>query len=122
MISGRRLFPLITMARDHEINPSLVYLSYNDEVTDEEYQKQLNKVVSISMTRFDLAEEKIALEYVLNIRLDREYVDFCDEDYEEARAYVQKLSPQLKGKLHKEMLAEAKQMLAEMVEVKRLAG
>ena len=67
---------------------------------------------------FNPAEEKAALEYVLYYRMDREEAEFVDADYKAAKKYVVGLSPQLKGKLRREMLEEAEQVLAEMTEVR----
>ncbi|OGQ96499.1 MAG: hypothetical protein A2521_09450 [Deltaproteobacteria bacterium RIFOXYD12_FULL_57_12] len=98
--------------------PELKYYSYNDEIPDTEYQEQLYKVASMMNSDFNLAEDKAALEYVLYARLDREETEFCDKDYKAAKKYVAGLSPQLLGKLRKEMLEEAEQMLVEMDEVR----
>ena len=98
--------------------PELEYYNYNDDISDSEYQKQLYKVASMSSTSFNLSEEKPALKYVLNYRLDREETEFTDKDYKTAKKYVASLSPQMQGKLRKEMLNEAIQILAEMEEVR----
>ncbi len=67
---------------------------------------------------FNLAEEKAALEYVLCWRLDKDDNEFSDKDYKAAKKYVVGLSPQMQGKLRKEMLEEAEHILAEMYEVR----
>jgi hypothetical protein len=96
----------------------LEYYSYNDEISDAEYQEQLYKVAGMSNSGFNLAEEKAALEYVLYYRMDREETEFAEKDYKTAKKYVAGLSPQMQGKLRKEMLDEAEQVLAEMDEVR----
>ena len=98
--------------------PELEYYSYNDEISDAEYKEQLYKVAGMTSSGFDLMEDKAALEYVLYWRMDREEVEFAEEDYEEAKKYVAALSPQMKGKLLREMLEEAEQVLFEMEEVR----
>jgi hypothetical protein len=98
--------------------PKLEYYSYNDEISDAEYNEQLYKVAGMRSTGFDLAEDKAALEYVLYWRMDREEAELPEDDYEEAKKYVAALSPQMKGKLRKEMLEEAEQVLSEMEEVR----
>lgn len=98
--------------------PELVYYSYNDEITDVEYQEQRYKVASMLSSGFNLAEEKAALEYVLWFRMDREEAEFTEKDYKAAKKYVVALSPQMQGKLRKEMLEEAQQVLGEMEEVR----
>ncbi|MGM0681799.1 MAG: hypothetical protein ACQES8_06190 [Thermodesulfobacteriota bacterium] len=98
--------------------PDLEYLSFNDEITDAEYQEQLYKVAGMKSSGFNISEDKAALEYVLRWRLEREDYDFTDKDFEAAKQYVSGLSPQMKGKLRKEMLEEAEQMLVEMEEVR----
>jgi|AntAceMinimDraft_9_1070365.scaffolds.fasta_scaffold04688_6 hypothetical protein len=98
--------------------PEMEYYSYNDDISDTEYQEQLYKVTSIRSSEFNPAEDKAALEYVLYYRLDREKAEFVDADYNAAKKYVAGLSPQLKGKLRREMLEEAEQVLAEMTEVR----
>jgi len=98
--------------------PNLEYYNYNDEISDTEHQEQLYKVADMRSSGFNLAEEKAALEYVLYYRLDREETEFSDSDYQKAKKYIGKLSPQLKGKLRKGILEEAEQVLAEMDEVR----
>ena len=98
--------------------PELVYYSYNDEITDAEYQEQRYKVAGMQSSGFNLSEEKTALEYVLWFRMDREEAEFAEKDYKAAKKYVAALSPQMQGKLRKEMLEEAEQVLAEMEEVR----
>jgi len=98
--------------------PVLEYYDYHDFIPDAEYEEQRCKVASIKGYGLNLKEEKAALEYVLRWRLDRDELKFSDQDYEAARNYVVTLSAQLKGKLRKEMLEEAEQMLAEMNEVR----
>ena len=98
--------------------PDLEYYSYDDEISDVEYQEQLYKVSSMRSSSFKLAEEKSALEYILCYRMDREEAVFSAKDYKAAKKYVAGLSPQMQGKLRKEMLEEAEQVLAEMEEVR----
>jgi hypothetical protein len=98
--------------------PEMEYYNYNDEISDDEYQEQLHKVTSLRNSSFKLAEEKAALEYVLYYRMDREEAEFAEKDYKTAKKYVADLSPQMQGKLRKEMLEEAEQVLAEMEEVR----
>lgn len=98
--------------------PELVYYSYNDEITDAEYQEQRYKVAGMQSSGFNLSEEKTALEYVLWFRMDREEAEFAEKDYKAAKKYVAALSPQMQGKLRKEMLEEAEQVLVEMEEVR----
>jgi hypothetical protein len=98
--------------------PELGYYSYNDDIEEVEYQEQFNKVARMKNPGFNVAEEKVSLEYVLRWRLEREYVEFSNKDYKVAKKYVANLSPQLQGKLRKEMLEEAEQVLAEINEVR----
>jgi hypothetical protein len=98
--------------------PDLQFYNYNDDISDAEYQEQLYKVAGMQSSGFNLAEEKAALEYVLCWRLERDDALFSDKDYKAAKKYVSGLSPQMQGKLRKEMLEEAEQVLAEMIEVK----
>jgi hypothetical protein len=98
--------------------PKLEYYNYNDQISDVEFQEQLFKVASMIDSNFILEEDKAALEYVLCYRMDKEKAEFSGKDYKAAKKYVTGLSPQLKGKLHKEILEDAKQELAEMDEVK----
>jgi len=98
--------------------PELEYYSYNDEISDAEYEKQLNKVASMKCSGFNLATDKAALEYVLYYRMDRDDAEFDDKDYRAAKKYVAALSPQLRGKLRKEMLEDAEQVMIEMNEVR----
>lgn len=98
--------------------PELRYYSYNDEITDAEYHEQRYKVVSMQSSDFNMAEKKTALEYILYYRMDREEAEFTEKDYKAAKKYVAALSPQMRGKLRKEMLEDAEQVLAEMEEVR----
>jgi len=98
--------------------PELRYYSYNDEITDSEYLAQSDKVVGMIGSRFNLSEEKAALRYVLQVRMNRGDDEFSERDYKAAQKYVAALSPQMQGKLRKEMLDEAEQVLAEMEEVR----
>ena len=98
--------------------PEMVNFGYDDEISDTEYQEQLYKVASMRSSEFNIMEERVALEYVLYYRLDSEKSKFSDKDYEVAKKYVAGLSPQLKGKLRKEMLEEEEGVLAEMLEVR----
>jgi len=98
--------------------PDLEYYSYNDEISDAEYQEQLRKVAAMESSAIKLSEEKTALEYVLCYRMNRENTEFVEKDYKAARRYVASLSPQMQGKLRREILDEAEQVLAEMVEVR----
>lgn len=98
--------------------PELEYYSYNDEISDAEYQEQLYKVAGMKSSGFNLVEEKAALEYILCWRLGRDDAEFSDKDYKAAKKYVVALSPQMQGKLRKEMLDEAEQVLVEMEEVR----
>jgi hypothetical protein len=98
--------------------PDLQYYSYGDEISDAEYQEQLNMVAALRSGAFDLAEEKAALDFVLYYRLDRSESEFAVKDYEAATEYVVALSPQMRGKLRREVLEEAEQVLAEMEEVR----
>jgi hypothetical protein len=98
--------------------PELYYYSYDDEITDAEYQAQCYKVTDMQSTHFNLSEEKAALEYVLWARMDRKEAEFAEKDYKAAKKYVAGLSPQMQGKLRKEMLEEARQELADMEEVR----
>jgi hypothetical protein len=98
--------------------PELVYYSYNDEITDAEYQEQRYKVARMLSTGLNLAEEKAALEYVLWFRMDQEEAEFTEKDYKAAKKHMAALSPQMQGKLRKEILEEAQQVLGEMEEVR----
>lgn len=98
--------------------PALEHFSYNDEITDTEYQAQLYKVATLRSSGFKLVEDRAALEYVLWFRMDREENEFSDEDYQAARLYVHNLSPQMRGKLRKEILDDAEWILAEMEAVR----
>lgn len=98
--------------------PKLEYYNYNDEISDDEFQEQIYKVATMKDSGFNLVEDKASLEYVLCYRMDKEGNKFSDKDYKAAKKYVTGLSPQLKGKLRKEILEDAKQELAEMDEVK----
>ncbi len=98
--------------------PELEYYNYNDTISDAEYQEQLYQVAGMRSSGFNLAEEKAALEYVLYYRMDREETEFDEKDYKAAKKYVAGLSPQMRGKLRKEMLDKAEQVLAEMEEVR----
>ncbi len=91
---------------------------YDDDISDAEYQEQLYKVACMRSSDYNLIEERAALEYVLYFRLDSEESEFSDKDYKTAKKYVAGLSPQLKGKLRKEMLEEEERVLAEMREVR----
>lgn len=72
----------------------------------------------INHSNFDLENEKTALEFVLYYRLKRENTDSGETDYAGARKYVADLSPQMQGKLRKEIQKEAEQVLSEMQEVR----
>ena len=98
--------------------PELEYYSYDDEIPDAEYQEQLYKVAGMRSSGFNLVEEKAALEFVLCWRLGRDDAEFSDKDYKAAKKYVVALSPQMQGKLRKEILDEAELVLAEMEEVR----
>ena len=67
---------------------------------------------------FNSTGDKKALEYVLCWKLDRGEAEFLGEDYETAKKYVTDLSPQMKGKLRREILDDAERLLFEMEEVR----
>ena len=98
--------------------PELKYYSYKDEITDADYKEQLYKVAGMRSSGFNLAEDTATLEYVLCWRLKRDNSDFSDKDYKAAKKYMTSLSPQMQGKLRKEVLEEADQVLTEMEEVR----
>jgi hypothetical protein len=98
--------------------PKLEYYNYNDEISDLEFQEQLFKVANMKDSGFNLTEDKAALEYVLYYRLNKGEAELSDKDYKAAKKYVAGLSPQMKGKLRKKILENAKKELAEMDEVK----
>jgi hypothetical protein len=98
--------------------PDLKYYSYDDDISDVEYQEQLYRVARMTSSGFNLSEDKAALEYVLYYRMNRAAAELPVADYKAAKKYVASLSPQLKGKLRREMLEEAEQVLAEMSEVR----
>ena len=98
--------------------PKLEYYNYNDEISDVEFQEQLYKVATMTDSGFNLAEDKAALEYVLYYRLNKGEAELSDKDYKAAKKYVDGLSPQMKGKLRKKIIENAKKELAEMDEVK----
>ena len=98
--------------------PELRYYNYSENITDAEYRDQRYKVVGMRRSGFNLSEEKAALDYVLYFRLDREEPHFTTKDYMAAKKYVDSLSPQMQGKLRKEMLNEAERVLGEMEEVR----
>jgi hypothetical protein len=98
--------------------PNLVHLSYTDYISDEEYHDQLYKVAAMRSSGFDPADAKTALEYVLCWKLDRDEAEFSDIDYETAKKYVADLSPQMRGKLRREILDDAEQLIDEMREVR----
>jgi len=98
--------------------PHLVHLSYTDYISDDEYQDQLYKVAAMRSSGFDPADEKTALEYILCWKFDRDETEFSGIDYETAKKYVADLSPQMRGKLRREILDDAEQLLGEMEEVR----
>lgn len=98
--------------------PSLEYYSYEDEITDEAYQEQRCKAASMRSSGYNVVEDNAALEYVLLFRMDRKVDEFSEKDFKAAQKYVDKLSPQMRGKLKKELLEEAEQKLVEMEEVR----
>lgn len=98
--------------------PDLEYFTYEDDISDVEYHKQLSKAAAMRSPNLNMVEEKSALEYVLYCRLDRVDIELTEKDYRAAKKYVGGLSPQLRGKLRKEMLEEAEKVLAEMNEVR----
>jgi hypothetical protein len=97
--------------------PEMEYCNYGDDISESEYQEQRQRVVTLKCSSYNLLEDKEALDYVLYDRLDMEESELSDEDYEKAKLYIEGLSPQLKGKLRKELETEAEQVLAEMKEV-----
>ena len=98
--------------------PDLRYYNYNDDISDADHHEQLYRVASMQSSGYNLAEDKASLEYVLCFRMDREEAEFSDKDYKAAKKYVAGLSPQLQGKLRKEIVEEAEQILVEMNEVR----
>ncbi|MCK5680183.1 hypothetical protein KAI46_05160, partial [bacterium] len=94
------------------------FYSYSDDISDNKFQEQLYSVAAMNSSNFNLAENKESLKYVLYHRLDREGIELSDKDYKEVKIYITELSPQLRGKLRKEILEEAEQILAEMDEVR----
>lgn len=96
----------------------LEYYTYSDEISDAEYQAQSIKMKSLQSSDFSLTDEKWALDYILQRRMKKTGPEFTNEEYKEAKKYVSGLSPQLQGKLRREMREEAEQILAEMKEVR----
>lgn len=98
--------------------PTMRYYSYGEEISDLEYKEQRSRVISLHNPHLDMATDKATLEYVFWCRLNRTEVALIEDDYNTVRKYVENLSPQMQGKLRKEMLAEAEVVLAEMEEAR----
>ena len=98
--------------------PNMEYFDYGDKISDGEHQDQVYRVAALNSSHYDLTADKVALEYTMCHRLHIDEEDFSEVIYRKARKYIQGLSPQLRGKLRRELLDEAEQMLEEMEEVR----
>ena len=97
--------------------PEMRYYDYDDRISNRDYQEQFARVAEITSSGFDLMEDKDALEHVCYHRLNMEEGGLSEGDYKKATKFVADLSPQMKGKLRKELLGAAEQVLDEMEEV-----
>ena len=59
----------------------LEFFSYNDDISDADFQEQLYKVTSMNAPGFDLEENKAALEYVVFNRMNRDISEVSGKDY-----------------------------------------
>jgi len=98
--------------------PILVHYNYGDDISDVEYEKQVDTMSRMRCSDFNLAEDKSSLEYVLRWCLKKDGAEFSDEDYHAAKTYIASLSSPQKGKLRRKMSENAEQMRNEMLEVR----
>ena len=98
--------------------PGMEFYNYGDEISDSEYQMQLERVRNLRSADYNFLVDNEALMYVLCNRLEMNEGKTSNSDYEKAKMYIRGLSPQLKGKLRREIVAEAEQILEEMEEVR----
>lgn len=113
--------PLIDLGLEYfgkkRVRTELSFFSYNDVVTDNEYRTQCERVYLLKNTQVDLKNDEETLSHILGKYLGKE-VDHSSEDLKEAQAYYLNLSPKEKNNIRIELLGLAKQILAEMGEVR----
>ena len=97
--------------------PEMEYYDYEDCISESDYQERCSRVAEIKSPGFDLMKDKDVLEHVCYHRLNMEEDVLSDGDYDKATKFVAGLSPQMKGKLRKEIFEVVEQELAEMGEV-----
>lgn len=96
---------------------TLSFFSYNDVVTEEEYRKQFVRVQQLKNTQADLSKDEETLLYILWKYLAKEK-DKSSAAKDEAHTYHNNLSPKEKNDIRIDQLGVAKQILAEMEELR----
>lgn len=105
-------------SRKKKSRPNMMYYSYADYISDEEFEEQKKRVEGLANDSLDLATDDTFLKYVLETKFHVNSPDDNPRDLNKAKKYVKELSPQMLGKYRGAYASFQKQLLEEMREVK----
>lgn len=118
---------------ENHLNPTLAYytgeppptrtlenLSYDSDISEEEFNKQVSLVGALTNPEADLTKINFALEHVLICNLDHTYVEVSKEDLNKARKFITELPPEKKEELRAKILEQEWEYLGEMKEVRKM--
>lgn len=103
----------------NRVRPVMEYYDIGDEIPQEKYNEQLDRVEALNSEDFDLAKDDEALRHVFYKRIQKDGEKLTKEGLRKARVYINSLTPQLRGRLKRELKNKAERILFEMNEVRR---
>jgi len=116
---------------ENHLNPTLAYytgepprtledLSYDSDISEEEFNKQVSLVGALTIPEADLTKINFALEHVLICNLDHTYAEVSKEDLNKARKFITELPPEKKEDLRVKLLKQEWEYLGEMKQVRKM--
>ncbi len=82
----------------------LKFFSINDEITEEDIKKQKDRLQALEEDLIDYTKDEETIEFVLKKRLHVDISRATAEQREQAIEYLRNLSPQQKGKIHRDLV------------------
>jgi hypothetical protein len=101
----------------HKSPPRMLHYNYGDNISEDEYLSQKKRIDELHRKEYDLTQDDSAIKFILCNRLFINTDNIGKAEKHKAVEYINKMSPQQKGKLRQSLIEEAEEILEEMNEV-----
>lgn len=104
----------------HTDPKALTHFSYDEEIPEEDFNKQLSLVKALTYPEVDLTTINYVLEYVICEYIGGQEGASAEDNLNSARQFITELSPKKKEELRAEILGQEWKVLGEMKQVRKM--